>query len=204
MTSNHAARTGETALTHVHDARATLLARAFYDDPIHRWMIPEDSHRVGVYATCLDLLIAATETRGQVVASEDGTVIQLWHTAAEGAESGLLTEQDGEQMRDACGEYGHRADQLVAAMDRLHPAEPHQYLALIGTNPDQQGHGRGRAALESALAACDASGLPTYLEATSARSAALYRRLGFHDCPDPIPVVPSGPMLYPLWRPAAA
>ncbi len=63
--------------------------------------------------------------------------------------------------------------------------------ALIGTDPAQQGRGLGSAALRSALARCDASGLPSYLEATSIRSAQLYRRLGFHDCPKPS-----------RWRPA--
>lgn len=188
----------------VHDARATMLARAFYHDPIISWVLPEDSHRVDVYATCLDLLIAATETRGHILANEDGTVLQLWHTVTEQAEPGLLDADDGQRMRDACGEYGPRADQLVDAMDRLHPAEPHHYLAVIGTDLAHQGRGLGSAALENALAACDASGLPSYLEATSARSAQLYRRLGFHDCPAPVALAPDAPMLYPLWRPAPA
>lgn len=183
-----------------HDARATMLARAFYHDPIISWVIPEDSHRVDVYATCLDLLIAATEARGQIVADDAGAVLQLWHTVSDGADPGLLDAEDAERMRDACGEYGPRADQLVDAMDRLHPTEPHQYLAVIGTDPAEQGRGRGSAALRSALARCDESGLPTYLEATSARSAQLYRRLGFRDCPEPVSLAPGGPALHPLWR----
>ena len=194
----------ESPTVSAHDARATMLARAFYHDPIIGWVIPEDSHRVDVYATCLDLLFAATETRGQVVADENGTVLQLWHTVSDGADPGLLDEQDGERMREACGEYGPRADQLIDAMDRLHPTEPHHYLAVIGTDPAQQGRGRGSAALRGALARCDESGLPSYLEATSARSAQLYRRLGFHDCPEPVSLAPGAPMLYPLWRPAPA
>lgn len=184
----------------VHDARATMLARAFYDDPIIRWVIPEDTDRVDVYGTCLDLLIAATEARGHIVADEDGAVLQLWHTVADETTPGLLTAQDAERMQVACGEHAQRAEQLVEAMDRLHPAEPHHYLAVIGTDPDQQGRGLGRAALESALARCDASGLPSYLEATSARNRQLYQQLGFHDCPEPVAVAPGGPWLYPMWR----
>lgn len=42
---------------------------------------------------------------------------------------------------------------------------------VVGTDAAQQGRFHGSAALESALAACDASGLPSYLEATSARSS---------------------------------
>lgn len=74
----------------------------------------------------------------------------------------------------------------------------------MGTDAAQQGGFRGSAALECALAACDASGLSSYLEATSARSAQLCRQFGFHGCPEPVALAPGAPMLYPLWRQAPA
>lgn len=188
-------------MTHVHNARATMLARAFHDDPIISWVIPKAMRRVEVYGTCLDVLITATETRGQLVADADGAVLQLWHTVRDEATPDLLTDADGERMLAACGKDAGRARQLITAMDRLHPTEPHHYLAVIGTDPDQQGRGRGSAALRNALARCDASGLPSYLEATSAANRRLYQRLGFEDCPDPVLLAADGPWLYPMWRP---
>ena len=38
----------------------------------------------------------------------------------------------------------HRALRLLFEVDGLHPKEPHWYLATVGTEPAQQGKGRGR------------------------------------------------------------
>ena len=54
--------------------------------------------------------------------------------------------------------------------------------------------------LAHALERCDRDGLPAYLEATSARSKALYQRHGFQE----VGAIQEGnsPELYPMLRPA--
>lgn len=64
-------------------------------------------------------------------------------------------------------------------MAAFHPAEPHWYLPLIGTDPAKRGNGYGSALLRHALAICDREKMPAYLEATSARNVPLYQRHGF-------------------------
>jgi GNAT superfamily N-acetyltransferase len=68
---------------------------------------------------------------------------------------------------------------MFEQMAAFHPAEPHWYLPLIGTDPVRQGKGFGAVLLGHALSICDEQTMPAYLEATSARSARLYRRHGF-------------------------
>lgn len=57
--------------------------------------------------------------------------------------------------------------------------EPHYYVRDVGVLPEAQGRGLGTALLRPTLDLCDRNGLPAYLEASSARNALLYERLGF-------------------------
>jgi ribosomal protein S18 acetylase RimI-like enzyme len=68
---------------------------------------------------------------------------------------------------------------LLEQMGEFHPAEPHWYLPLIGTDPAQQRRGHGSALLRHALARCDADQVPAYLEASSPSNVPLYERHGF-------------------------
>jgi GNAT superfamily N-acetyltransferase len=64
-------------------------------------------------------------------------------------------------------------------MHESHPREPHYYVRIIGVRAARQGRGLGSTLMQPTLEKADADGLPTYLEASSERSAALYERLGF-------------------------
>jgi ribosomal protein S18 acetylase RimI-like enzyme len=64
-----------------------------------------------------------------------------------------------------------------SALDALHPAEPHWFLSLLGTEPALQGRGLGGALLEHGLAR--AGGVPVHLDTDSERNVAWYERFGF-------------------------
>jgi ribosomal protein S18 acetylase RimI-like enzyme len=68
---------------------------------------------------------------------------------------------------------------FVERLDEHHPGEPCWYLPFIGVDPPCQGRGYGSRLLVHGLTRCDRDHLPAYLEATSARSRALYERHGF-------------------------
>jgi len=59
------------------------------------------------------------------------------------------------------------------------PAEPHFYLHMIGAADNARGKGLGSLLLSRVLDICDRDGTPAYLEASTARSEALYARHGF-------------------------
>jgi GNAT superfamily N-acetyltransferase len=78
--------------------------------------------------------------------------------------------------------HGRLLVRLLRARTRLeagHPSEKHYYLPFVGVDPDWQGRGVGAALLQPVLEHCDGDGAGAYLEASSARSRALYERLGF-------------------------
>jgi predicted N-acetyltransferase YhbS len=85
-------------------------------------------------------------------------------------------------------------------MEKRHPREPHFYIRTIGVRTALQGQGLGSALMRPTLEKADSAGLPTYIEASTERSAALYERLGFRhmgafELPD------GGPPVWPMLRP---
>jgi GNAT superfamily N-acetyltransferase len=78
-----------------------------------------------------------------------------------------------------------RALRVQRAMAERHLAEPHFYVRTVGVRTALQGQGVGSMLMQPSLARADSAALPTYIEASSERSAALYERLGFRD-PRPI------------------
>ena len=65
-----------------------------------------------------------------------------------------------------------RTEQIARLTGAAHPkGQAHEYLMLIGVDPDVQGQGLGGELITEVLARCDREGRPAYLEASSLRSA---------------------------------
>jgi GNAT superfamily N-acetyltransferase len=174
-----------------------VLGVAFHDDPVLSWVVPDDAARRVRLPAILELLAARFQRHGENRVNEAGTGAAVW--APPGA--AFEPEEDARfeaALVVAAGADLERLGQIVALLDEHHPAEPHYYLALMGVIPDRQGSGIGGALLRAVLGSADRQGLPAYLEATSARSRALYERHGFAtvaelrtaDCPP----------LWAMWR----
>lgn len=95
-----------------------------------------------------------------------------------------------------------RALITITKIERRHLREPHFYVPYVGVAPEAQGTGLGTRLLGRTLERADAAKLPTYLEATSERNAALYARLGFEHLG--AFTVLGSPPLWPMRRPAAS
>lgn len=88
----------------------------------------------------------------------------------------------------------------LGGLERLHPAEPHWYLAILGTQPAHQGQGLGTAVVTPGLAAADAAGIGCYLESSKEANVPYYRRLGFEVTGTFDVEGGSGPRLWLMWR----
>ncbi|MEU6266094.1 GNAT family N-acetyltransferase [Saccharopolyspora shandongensis] len=182
------------------DIRVRTLLRAFADDAFARWLLPDPEHRHYVYREWFVMVLAQADAAGRVISGADGLAVQVWLAARTGPPS-MLDDAGSQRLLDLAGDRAHRFREFGALSAERHPRDPHEYLALIGVDPAVQGTGVGGRELRGALGRWDAEGMPSYLEASSARSRNLYLRLGFQDHGDPI-VLPDGPSLYPMWRPA--
>ena len=92
-----------------------------------------------------------------------------------------------------------RALAVDAEMVRRKPKAAHVYLFTIGVRAPARGKGLGRRLLAPVLDACDAAGLPAYLENSNPANTPLYEGAGFRtlDVFDP---APGSPPLAAMWR----
>ena len=122
----------------------------------------------------------------------------LWVPPGEPAVPENRTASFEEALGELLGADGGRTFAVVELLESNHPADPSQYLWLLGVHPEAQGRGIGSALLSTVLERCDRDGTPAYLEATSPRNRSLYDRHGFvvqreisvDDCPP----------IWPMWR----
>ncbi|MEZ0053555.1 ribosomal protein S18 acetylase RimI-like enzyme [Mycobacterium sp. MAA66] len=184
-------------------ALSQTLGRAFFDDPVMRWMFPDDDVR----QRRLPRLFAALArhqflARGgvEVAPSASGFgAATLWDPPGRRPPSFADMIRLGPVMLMALGTAvlrGQAADEL---MRKHHPQEPHWYLAVIGSDPTVRGGGYGQALMRSRLDRCDAEYAPAYLESSNPVNVPYYERFGF-EVTGEIALPHGGPSLIPMWR----
>jgi GNAT superfamily N-acetyltransferase len=157
----------------------TVLAEAFYDDPVLGWLMPDAHKRRARLRRFFGIeLRHMALPRGKVWTTNDFSGVALIMPPGAWRVPPHATLLEG----GAFGVHLSRAARLGAAMEWRHMREvrePHYYVRDVGVVPGMQGKGLGSALMRPTLERCDREGLPTYLEASSERNAALYERLGF-------------------------
>lgn len=163
--------------THAHAATlAGVLARAFHEDPIFAWLMPDERRRPSRLRRYFALQLRHMAlARGRV-----WTTSELVGAALSMPPGRWRVPPLASLLQGGCfGIRVPRATRMLIAVEARHLREPHYYFADIGVAPERQGEGLGSALMGPTLERCDREGLPAYLEASSERSAALYERLGF-------------------------
>ncbi|MFD0384710.1 GNAT family N-acetyltransferase [Streptomyces stramineus] len=185
------------------DAISLLLGEAFMEDPVSRWVFPDEEHRRAVHPEFFGVSLDAALREGWVDVADDLSAAALWvPIEANGAAGAGEGHGDGGIVEAlAAADAGNERVRTVAELtDRAHPVErSHFYLPAIVAAPGRRGEGRGSALLTPVLDRCDREGVPAYLEASNERSKALYERLGFVFTGTAI-VLPGGPPMWPMWR----
>ena len=177
------------------DAAVAALTVAFAGDPVIRWVLSAPDAYLRVWGPFIDAFAGDAFERGTAFGIDACSAVALW--LPPGAES------DGEAMQELMSDgsdesIGDDLEGVFEQMEAFHPSFEHWYLPLIGVDPLAQGRGLGSALMRHVLAEVDAAGLPSYLEATSARNRALYERHGY----EPIGLIQHGgsPPMWPMVR----
>jgi GNAT superfamily N-acetyltransferase len=174
---------------------SSALAAAFYEDPVFRWIHPDDARRAVAVREFFALLVDILAQHDDTWTTTDGVVgAALWVPYGKEPMSAEQGEMFSARLAELAGPDAGRMQDLVA----LHPHDPHEYLWFLGVVPAAQGHGIGSALLAPVLERADRAGVPAYLEATSSRNRALYERHGFESGPEI--AVDDSPPLWPMWR----
>ena len=169
---------------HVSAAGHTL-GRAFYDDPLFTWILPDDARRADplewFFARVTDYGTRWGEVYG---AGADIEGAAIWLPPGETHVPAMRMMQVG--MWQGPLRLGLGAmRRFLAAMewsDKLHEknvSEPHWYLMVLGVDPERQGQGVGSGLISPMLARADEEGRPCYLETAKERNVTFYRKHGF-------------------------
>lgn len=180
-----------------------VLGRAFYDDPVMMWMMPDNDARARamprVFATMARHHFLAGG--GAEVACRDGVIggTALWDPPGRWR----ATRREEWLMKPgfiwAFRSRARASEQVAELMKQNHPEEPHWYLMLLGSDPTVRGAGFGHALMRSRLDRCDAEGAPAYLENSNPKNEAYYMRFGF-EVTGEIKLPDGGPTLWTMWR----
>jgi GNAT superfamily N-acetyltransferase len=181
---------------------AAVLADAFIHDPVYTWMLPGtrrlQARLRAMFAAEAEQYVLGNGGTVWTTSGYDGAVCELPPGAWEMTMS--FTAREALKWTRAFGTRLLLAGRVQRAMERRHLREPHFYIRTVGVRTALQGQGVGSALMQPTLQRADSAGLPTYIEASSERSAILYERLGFvHigvlELPD------GGPPVWPMRRP---
>jgi GNAT superfamily N-acetyltransferase len=180
---------------------ARVLARAFYEDPVMRWVFPDDSRRlrqlerssvsVSLKMMCLP--------HGETYTTEDVAGGALWLPPGKERLGPLDSLRLLPHMAASWGRDLPRALRSLAHVDAKHPRDPHYYLFILGVDPDRQGEGIGTALMRPVLRTCVSRGVPAYLEASGPRNRDLYARNGF-EVVEETALPGGGPPVWRMWR----
>lgn len=186
-------------------AVAVLLARAFADDPVMAWMIPDAADRERRIARYFKVAQRQQRPRAggvRVAATGEGRLLAaaLWSGPGHAKTSAVQELVALPHYARIFGLRGMpRAGEVDNAMHEVHPETPHWYLPSVGTDPGLQGTGVGTALLRQQLADCDRLGQPAYLESSKDTNVPFYERLGFRVTGE-LRLPNGGPTLWPMWR----
>ncbi|HKE13180.1 MAG TPA: GNAT family N-acetyltransferase [Myxococcota bacterium] len=180
---------------------SATLARAFQDDPVMSWLLPEPrqraerlpqfwTHALGGLHRKHSFLFTTPAFAGAAVWDPPG------HWKVGFLEMVRFGPAFVRIFRSRC----LRGLTLLHAVERKHPREPHYYLFALGTDPAFQSRGVGTALLAPTLAKCDEERLPAYLESSNKRNVPFYQRSGFQVIQEIL--VPDGPTITLMRRPA--
>ncbi len=171
----------------------TTFARSFWDDPVMRWLFPDDDMFAGgaVMTDFFRRMIA----HGHTHVSPDIVAFAAW--IPPGRPEVEVEPTSTEPPPD------HMITKFVAlrtALAENTPAEDHWYLQMVGTHPDWQRQGIGSRLIRDGIDRARRDGLGVYLETETIENVAYYRHLGFEVRTEWD--IENGPHMWGMWHPA--
>jgi GNAT superfamily N-acetyltransferase len=166
------------------DEVGAMLGRAFLDDALLVYMLPDDAERARLAAAHFTPFVKAVHRVGTVYITPDVTAAACWcPPGTRDFPPDVVAATGLDRMGAVVGdEPWARISGVFEHLDARREAlgvGPHWYLALIGVDPAHQGTGLGGAVIRQPFARADAAGEACYLETLEARNVPFYERHGF-------------------------
>ena len=164
---------------------AATLSRAFQNNPLFEYFIPDKSRRKELLPVISKLVIRTGLLYGRVYANScnfEGIAVCLPSERADLSSwqmlrvKGLLLSIM--KLGKVFGKLRSYESFVSNSRDRLAPSR-HWYLNIIGIDPEHQGKGYGSILLRSMFNHADSEQLPCYLETHEEATVSMYRHYGF-------------------------
>jgi len=181
------------------DACAAALALAFANDPVYRYIHPGDREWERVGPRFFRILLRHFALHATVLTAGAAGAVAIWTPPEPGAPGAFARLGFTLRLGALLGRRVPRGARVGKALESLHCAEPHWYLAILGTPPAAQGRGLASSLLAPILERCDATRLPARLETATESNLPFYRARGFAVVGRA--QVANGPRLWALQRP---
>lgn len=181
-------------------AVSAMLARAFFDDPVFAWLIPDDGARQARLPGLFELFYRTDGPAGMRLLTAGGEAATLWRAPGQASAGRRETLRATWPLIRTFGLRLPRAFAVSEAIEANFPAGPFWYLHIAGCDPAHQGKGFGGAAVRAGLERA-AGRLPSYLETAKERNLSFYQRLGFTVTRE-WSVPGGGPKFWSMLRPA--
>ena len=162
-----------------------MLARAFHDDPVWVWALPDDSRRRRVLPWVFARIVALESRRVHAIGDGAGRGVALWvPPGAPSPRSRDLWRAGFPLMPARLGREGSRrvdAFQVAsrALLTRLGYGSS-WFLSGLGVDPAAQRSGIGTALVQWGLERAAEAGRPAVLLTSNAENIPFYERLGLH------------------------
>ncbi len=179
---------------------AATLARAFEDDPVQAWILPDEGTRLATLTALFEVTLRALYLPlAESYTVNDCASAALWMPPDEWE----IDDAAIARLAPVADVVGDRLGALMTMLELAaehHPHEPvHYYLNVLGTDPSRQGQGLGSATMRPVLERCDAAGVGAYLESSKETNVPFYEHhrfvvTGTMQLPD------DGPLMWSMWR----
>lgn len=164
---------------------AEVMTRAFHDDPLYVYIIPDSDERKRLLPHMFRFRIRYGILYGEVHAtSKNLEGVAVWVPS----EKVDITRWRGLQAGgfSLYREVGRRVflklneiQNYSLSIHRHHASFRHWHLSPIAVDPCYQGKGHARSLMNAMLTRLDREGLPCFLETQSERNVSIYERYGF-------------------------
>jgi GNAT superfamily N-acetyltransferase len=163
---------------------AGLISRAFYDDPLYTYIIPDETDRKKYFPYIFKAYIWYCIHYGVVYASSQNLEgVALWVPS----EFAYITPERSKECGDEVFFYVLGRKYLERLSITSYPndvheqliKEPHIYLMVIAVDPKFQGMGYGKKLLFPMIEYLDENNLKCYLDTNKESNVGLYQKYGF-------------------------
>ena len=180
-------------------AISNTLANAFHDDPIKIFLAGGRELTTAQVLPFFDAFTRIQLPHGETYVTPGVEAAALWAPPGEWKVPLHKVLRYAPRFLKLYGTKFPSNLQVLTDLEELHPAEPHYFLEFIGTHPDHQGRGFGRALFDPMVERADREGVGMYLENSKEQNIAFYGRFGF-EVRRTMTHRRNGPQMWLMWR----